>query len=402
MATIPVKIRRGTRAQLDGITLADSELGFTTDTKEVYCGDGSTNHLIGGVQFDLIGNRPAAGVPGRIFVGTDNGATYIDDGTNWNNVSSSVTLATISGDLDDIDDGSTYGKVLLTEISAGRVSRVSDGSNISTALQIRNHIDDTTSHFIINDIGAADDETWSSNKITAAIAAVSQGLDPQDSVISQTSLAVSVSPSLGDRYISTTTGTAADGGGAISAGNIYKWNGSTWDETAKSEGMHCWDETLNAAYVYNGTSWVKWSSTEAHNDMGSLQGGSATERYHMTAAQHTAVGNLSGSNTGDQSSSDFDHDDLSGLSGGLANDRFHLTEVQHDDLTDGGDSNSHYHAGDRARANHTGTQLAATISDFVTQVRANITVADSSSIDLSISDGEISADIILVDGGTFV
>lgn len=34
------------------------------------------------------------------------------------------------------------------------------------------------------------------------------------------------------------------------------------------------------------------------------------------------------------------------------------------DLTDGGDSTLHYHAADRARANHTGTQLASTISDF--------------------------------------
>lgn len=34
------------------------------------------------------------------------------------------------------------------------------------------------------------------------------------------------------------------------------------------------------------------------------------------------------------------------------------------DLTDGGDTTLHIHAADRARANHTGTQLASTISDF--------------------------------------
>ena len=38
----------------------------------------------------------------------------------------------------------------------------------------------------------------------------------------------------------------------------------------------------------------------AHNGLASIQGGSAEERYHMTAAQHTVIGNTSGTNTGDQ------------------------------------------------------------------------------------------------------
>lgn len=41
-----------------------------------------------------------------------------------------------------------------------------------------------------------------------------------------------------------------------------------------------------------------------------------------------------------------------------------LTTVEREDLTDGGDSTIHYHASDRARANHTGTQPRSTISDF--------------------------------------
>jgi len=45
------------------------------------------------------------------------------------------------------------------------------------------------------------------------------------------------------------------------------------------------------------------------------------------------------------------------------------------DLTDGGDSALHYHAADRDRANHTGTQLASTISDFDTAVGANPDIA---------------------------
>jgi len=45
------------------------------------------------------------------------------------------------------------------------------------------------------------------------------------------------------------------------------------------------------------------------------------------------------------------------------------------DLTDSGDSTLHYHASDRARSNHTGTQAASTISDFDTEVSNNTDVA---------------------------
>ena len=49
----------------------------------------------------------------------------------------------------------------------------------------------------------------------------------------------------------------------------------------------------------------------------------------------------------------------------------HLTAANHTDLTDGGDTTLHYHAADRARANHTGTQTLATISDAGTMAAQN-------------------------------
>jgi len=58
------------------------------------------------------------------------------------------------------------------------------------------------------------------------------------------------------------------------------------------------------------------------------------------------------------------HNDLGGLQGGTTDEYYHLTAARHTDLTDGGDSTLHYHATDRARANHTGTQTKSTISDF--------------------------------------
>lgn len=51
-----------------------------------------------------------------------------------------------------------------------------------------------------------------------------------------------------------------------------------------------------------------------------------------------------------------------------------ISDANATDLTDAGDTVLHYHAADRARANHTGTQTASTISDFDTAVSANSAV----------------------------
>lgn len=69
------------------------------------------------------------------------------------------------------------------------------------------------------------------------------------------------------------------------------------------------------------------------------------------------------------------HNSTLGLQGGSINSYYHLTQTQHTDLTDAGDSTLHYHAADRDRANHTGTQTASTISDFDTEVSNNTDVA---------------------------
>jgi hypothetical protein len=57
-----------------------------------------------------------------------------------------------------------------------------------------------------------------------------------------------------------------------------------------------------------------------------------------------------------------------------------LTPTQATDLTDGGDSSLHYHAEDRKRSNHTGTQTSQTISDFESRVRSLSTGTDHSQL----------------------
>lgn len=54
-----------------------------------------------------------------------------------------------------------------------------------------------------------------------------------------------------------------------------------------------------------------------------------------------------------------------------------ISDTNATDLTDGGDSTLHFHSSDRNRTNHTGTQLASTISDFSTAADARVAAAPS-------------------------
>lgn len=74
------------------------------------------------------------------------------------------------------------------------------------------------------------------------------------------------------------------------------------------------------------------------------------------------------------------------------------------DLTDAGDTSLHFHSSDRARANHTGTQLAATISDFDAEVSSNVSVAANTAkisnvdTDLSTTQTATTVDVVSSDG----
>lgn len=72
-----IQVRRGLKADLP--TLAAGEFGFCTDTKELYIGDGVTNHLTGkavsGITFNLglatVGTKLAqALIPGTFTIST--------------------------------------------------------------------------------------------------------------------------------------------------------------------------------------------------------------------------------------------------------------------------------------------------------------------------------------------
>lgn len=80
-------------------------------------------------------------------------------------------------------------------------------------------------------------------------------------------------------------------------------------------------------------------SIRIHNDLEQLQGGTTTERYHITQTQYTAVGNLPTFN-GD--STQFinglgvlavpSHANLTSLQGGIAGEHYHITLSDYDKI----------------------------------------------------------------------
>ena len=147
-------IRRGTDGDRKQITLTEGELGYTTDTKRVFIGDGSTP---GGV---LVGNKFAGlnsdltllapGDIGDLAFNTDNNSIYIieeNDGslpTDWKRIAKEYTAGdstvNITGD----------GVISVNKLSAGNLSDDMLGESLEldgndrVALKSSINIDDVT------------------------------------------------------------------------------------------------------------------------------------------------------------------------------------------------------------------------------------------------------------------
>ena len=255
------------------------------------------------------------------------------------NVTTNLSLGTITSTTMDVNssDGTNATLIEANTTNAGILGSDKWDEIVASTTHITS---DGTDHTFINqDIQTTASPTFtnasSSNNATANAHLVRldqmneaiSGIHWQDAIEDQVNFVTSEpsSPSTGDRYINTTTGTSSETAQSVTANYIYEWNGTTWDETVAIEGMAVWDKTADTNYTFNGTSWVEFGSTVSHNNTSGLQGGTTNEYYHLTNSDHT-------------------------------------------NLTDSGDTSLHFHSVDRARANHTGTQTASTISDFDTSV----------------------------------
>jgi len=162
--------------------------------------------------------------------GANSGYLYFDDGTAWRRVSAQK-LSDLTGTIDDIADGATYARVLKADISTGHINKVSDGTNVKTAAEIKTHIDDVTKHRTINDAGTTITDLWSAQKIKNEIELAKHNIEPQASVKDQHLSAPPASPVEGDRYI---IPTGATGAWAGKTNQIVEYQSATWVYYASS------------------------------------------------------------------------------------------------------------------------------------------------------------------------
>jgi hypothetical protein len=173
----------------------------------------------------------------------------------------------------------------------------------------------------------------------------------------------------GDVYLTSTVGTHDFGSGSISfaVGDWVVYNGSVWEKSLNS----------NAVVSVNGEVGVVILDTDdisegANKYLSESQKTDLTDGGNTTLHGHLAE-NIYTSSTGEtlQDVADVAHDELHTIASHTDTD---ATGSELNILTDGSDTTLHYHATDRARANHTGTQTASTISDFDTEVSNNTDV----------------------------
>ena len=143
-----------------------------------------------------------------------------------------------------------------------------------------------------NTLSANSDTKYPSQKaIKSYVDSLIQGLDWQESVLDRIDFTTAepISPSTGDRYINTVTGTSNQTSQAVTIDRIYEWNGSTWTEDTPTEGFASWVEDEDVLYVYGGSAWVKFGSTVTHANLSGLQGGTTNEYYHLTSAEQVEL-----------------------------------------------------------------------------------------------------------------
>ena len=196
---IKVQIRRGTKAQLTTYgALSAGELGYTTDEKLVYVGDGTTasNFLVGRCAS---GSGAPSGnlIPGTVYFDTAADRFYFCNGSSW---------------------------------EAAAINPLA-----------------------INDAGTGNTDLWSAQKIQSAIDAAVFGIGEfLESVLDRASSPPG-SPTSGDRYIIVATATGAWVG---KENQVAEYVTNAWQYTSATEGMCAYVDDEDLLYIFNGTSWV--------------------------------------------------------------------------------------------------------------------------------------------------
>jgi len=203
------------------------------------------------------------------------------------------------------------------------------------------------------------------------------------------------------------------------------------DNAVWQTGRFSWNSSTSTATITstktssNGGSAINWAAgsklfmltadSELLRDMAEMV--ESTDALILTTAERSIIAATSGTNTGDQNLSDYqlepsegafadgDKTKLDGIEAGAETNNINDTAAA--DLTDSGNSGLHFHSTDRDRANHSGTQTAATISDFGIGVSNNadvtansadrhvpVTVTNSAEINFTLAGQDITAELV--------
>ncbi len=320
------------------VTITDDgsnhEIDIQTDAtssgvaNKIVARDGSGNFSAGTITADLSGNV-TGNVTGNLTGNADT-ATALETARNFSisgdatasavsfngsaNVNLSVTVDKVDGK--DVSDAETSTSYLWT---AGKIIDYVE-ANINGVSWMNPVIDkdlitppgspSTGDRYIVGANVTGISSTTSSTKtivtasdISSSLAvddtikikgAVTSGVNGQYTVASVSGTSVVVNEAIAD---STSEGDLyeADAGWApMGPDEIAEWNGSAWTNItdgsgAPDEGWAVWVQDEDINYTYNGTNWVTFGSTQSHEGLSGLQGGTAGEHYHLTSAQESGL-----------------------------------------------------------------------------------------------------------------
>jgi hypothetical protein len=284
-----ITLYQGLKANIATAALESGEMGFCTDTKEVFIGDGTGINFVGRALSGTEAARPNAGNQGRLYYvtsGNNMGYIYHDSGSAWVRINAQK-LSEMTGSLDDIADGTTYARVKKSDITGGQVNKISDGTNTKTAAEVKTHIDDAAKHRLINDSGNAVTDLWSAQKIQNEIELAKHNIEPQASVKDQNLTTPPGSPVSGDRYI---IPASPSGAWVSQTGKIAEWNGSAWTFYAPQVGWTCYVDDEQKVYSWNGSAWVRTGGALQTITAGNgLTGGGQSDTVTLTVGAGNGI-----------------------------------------------------------------------------------------------------------------
>jgi hypothetical protein len=272
----------GTPTGTAGITIergSSTNVGLRwneTGTKWEYTNDGSTWEAIGTSSAAYLVKVNSGDTGGYLGSKIDTGTLAVVGAEAPYSIGVKAnTFVTITG-AETISGAKTFSSGILVS-SIGKLPA-------GTQIEIDNVLD-LNSNKIIG-LGTPTGDADAATK--AYVDSKVQGIDWQESVLDAFVNTPPGSPVTGDRYI---VGGSPTGAWASNANDITQWSGTAWTFTVKNLGMATYVEDETKQYLWNGTAWVTFGSTTSHNATSGLQGGTTSEYYHLTNAQH---GNLTG------------------------------------------------------------------------------------------------------------